>query len=143
MSEGLLDSNVFIHAQTTDHHSEECRRFLAAVEEGAIQVRLEPLVLHELTYALKRYRKQMTRQDIGDYLLTVLSWPGIQGDRATMIEAVERWQATETLSFVDAYLSSVASRRQCPVYSKNVRDFTDQSVDVRRRLPLTDRSSSD
>jgi predicted nucleic acid-binding protein len=70
---GLLDTNIFIHAHTTDVHAQECQRFLAALESGRLRARLEPLVLHELSYALPRYIKQMTRPEVAEYLLTVLS----------------------------------------------------------------------
>jgi hypothetical protein len=36
---GLLDTNVFIHAHTTDANGEECRRFLAALEAGSVSCR--------------------------------------------------------------------------------------------------------
>ncbi len=53
MTEGLLDTNVFILAHAGDRHGEECRRFLGALEEGRVKARLEPLILHELAYALR------------------------------------------------------------------------------------------
>lgn len=47
--DSLLDTSVVIHAQTHDRESDECRRFLAAIERGTIRVRVEPVVLYELT----------------------------------------------------------------------------------------------
>lgn len=55
--DGLLDTNVVVHAHTTDARSEECRRFLRALESGTVRARLEPLILHELSYALPHYVK--------------------------------------------------------------------------------------
>ena len=136
MRDGLLDTNVFIHAHTTDSISEECRRFLAALERGRVQAHLEPLILHELSYALPHYVKQMTRQQVAEYLLMVLSWDGVQGDKAVMVDAVQRWQGTPGLSFVDAYLASLAAERSCPVYSKNVRELKAQGVTVPDSLPV-------
>jgi predicted nucleic acid-binding protein len=135
MTEGVLDTNVFLHAQTTDAHSEECRRFLAALEQGQVRARLEPLVLHELSYSLTHYLKQLTREQIAQYLLSVLSWAGVEGDIELMVETVERWGHTPRLSFVDAYLATVATEWQCPVYTKNVRDLESQGVEVPRPLP--------
>ena len=132
---GLIDTNIFFHAQTHDAHSEECRRFIDALERGDVQAFLDPIVLHELSFVLPRYAKQMTRQDVATYLLVVLSWPGIQGDKSTMAEAVRRWGSTPGLSFADAYLAARASSEDRPVFTKNVRELRRQSVDVPDPLP--------
>jgi predicted nucleic acid-binding protein len=134
---GVLDTNVFVHAQTTDDHSAECRGFLGALERGDVEARLEPLVLHELSYVLPRYVKQMSRVGVAAYLLTVLSWPGVQGDKSLMADAVERWRDTPRLAFVDAYLAAIANRDGCPIYTKNVAELAGQGVSVPQRLPLT------
>lgn len=134
-TDGLLDTNVFIHAHTTDELSVECQRFLAAIERGDIEAYLEPLVLHELSYALPRYMRQMTRAQVAQYLGMVLSWPGVRGDKDVMLDAVERYDDTPRLAFVDAYLAALATRRQCPVYSKNVQELTSQGVNVPDPLP--------
>src|SRR5690349_5491705 len=117
---GLLDTNVFLHAHTHDAFSEECGRFLAALEAGDVSARLEPLILHELSYALPHYLKQMTRADMAEYLLMVLAWPGVRGDKATMIDAVQRWRVSAGLAFADAYLAALASRERTVVFTKNV-----------------------
>lgn len=134
-SDGLLDTNIFLHAQTTDAHSDECRQFLSALARGTQQAWLEPLVIHELSYVFRRYVQQATKEDVASYLRTVLSWPGIRGDKDLMIDAVERWSATSDLAFVDAYLAALASRRGAAVFTMNVRELTDQGVDVPRPLP--------
>lgn len=135
VSEGLLDTNVFIHAQSHDEHSVECRRFLAAVEKGRVQARLDPIVLHELSYALRHYRKQMTKSQVAEYLETVLKWDGIQADKDLLLDTVERWRSSPGLAFVDAYLAALAAQRQSPVYSKNVRELQAQGVTVSEPLP--------
>lgn len=66
MPPGLLDTNVFIHALAHDRLSEECLGFLEALERADIEARLEPLVLHELSYALPHHRNQMTRADVAE-----------------------------------------------------------------------------
>jgi predicted nucleic acid-binding protein len=81
-SPGLLGTSVFIHAQTHDEHAEECLRFLEAVQAGRIRTRLEPLVVHELSYDLPHYRKGMSRAQTAEYLLAVLAWDGIVGEKA-------------------------------------------------------------
>lgn len=135
MTEGLLDTNVFIHAHASDRHTEECRRFLGALEAGRVKARLEPLILHELSYALPHYIKQMKRADVAGYLLMVLSWDGVQGEKDRMVDAVERWRDTPGLSFTDAYLVALAEQRQCPVCTKNVRELREQGADVPGPLP--------
>ena len=132
---GLLDTNVVVHAHTYDTHSEECRRFLLALERGEVRARLEPLILHELSYALRNYFKQMGRSEIAAYLAYVLSWEGLQGDKALMADTVQRWATTPGLAFADAYLAALATREHCPVYTKNVRELTGQGVAVPDPLP--------
>jgi predicted nucleic acid-binding protein len=135
MADGLLDTNVFIHAHASDRFTEECRSFLAAVERGKVRAYLDPLILHELSYALPHYIKQMTRPQVGEYLLMVLSWSGVQGDKEVMIDTVERWRGTAGHSFADAYLAARATQRRCPVYTRNVRELEGQVVAVPQPLP--------
>src|SRR5437870_11852341 len=51
-SDLLLDSNVIIHALTFDVHAEECASFADALKDGRVRARLDPMVLHELSYAI-------------------------------------------------------------------------------------------
>jgi predicted nucleic acid-binding protein len=69
---GYLDTNVIIHALSRDAHAEECRRLLSAVRDGQISVLLEPIIVHEITYSLPRYAKQMQRSDVAEYLESVI-----------------------------------------------------------------------
>ncbi len=132
---GLLDTNIFIHAHSTDPHGEECRRFLLALEAGQVRARLEPLIVHELSYALPRYIKQMTRQQVAEYVLMVLSWPGIEGEKALMSETVRRWSGTPGLSFADAYLAALAADRQCRVLQCRVFTKNRARSEVRALMP--------
>jgi predicted nucleic acid-binding protein len=134
-SDGLLDTNIFIHSLTSDARSAECRSFLAALEFGMRQAWLDPLVLHELSYSMRHYLKQATKEEIAEYMLGVLRWPGVQGDKDLMTDAVQRWGSTPGLAFVDAYISALALRRNAPVYTMNVRELTSQGVTVPQPLP--------
>ena len=78
MSEGLLDTNVFVHAYTNDAHADECVRSWPP-ESGRLRARLDPLVLHD------------------GYILMVLDWEGVEGEKAVMADAVERWRDTPGL----------------------------------------------
>lgn len=135
MTSGLLDTNVFIHAHASDEWTAEYRALLGALETGSVSAVLEPLVVHELSYALPHYVKQMTRDQVGEYLLMVLSWDGVRGEKDTLVETVMRWRATPGLAFVDAYLATLAHQRSCPVFSKNVKQLAAQGVDVPVPLP--------
>jgi predicted nucleic acid-binding protein len=132
---GLLDTNLFIHAHTTDPHADECRQFLRRIEAGLIRARIEPSVLHELSYALPRYIKQMTRQQVALYLLVVLNWKGLEGGIALLRDTVQRWGRTPGLSFTDAYLAALATRRGCQIFTKNLAELRGQGVDAPDPLP--------
>jgi predicted nucleic acid-binding protein len=134
-SDGLLDTSIFIHAQTRDSHSEECRTFLASLERGDAHAEIEAPLLHELSYALRHYRKEMTKPQIAAYLLMVLSWAGVRGEKAVLADTVRRWRDTPGLAFVDAHLAALASDRSCLVYTKNVAELRRQGVAVPDRLP--------
>jgi predicted nucleic acid-binding protein len=127
---GFLDTNVIIHALTNDGHSSECRRFLEEVEAGRIRVKVDPLVIHELTYALPRYRRQFTRADVAEIAQSILASAGVDGSTGGLQEAVSRWAETPGLGFVDAYLAVLALQNDCPVYTKNVREIIGQGVTV-------------
>jgi predicted nucleic acid-binding protein len=134
---GLLDTKVVIHAYTSDRWSGECRDFLGALRDGRVRAHLDPLVLHELSYALPRYMQQLQadRQELAAFLLMILSWPGVEGDKETMIDTVQRWSGSPGLAFVDAYLAVRAGQRGCPIYTKNARELERQGVSVPRALP--------
>ena len=132
---GLVDTNVFIHAQTHDRFSEECLRFLEGLSSGRVQGQIDSLVIHELSYALPGYRQEMTRAQIAEYLLAILAWEGLSGEKGMLAQAVERWRVTPRLAFVDAYLATRAASEAVPVFSKNVSELRGQGVEVPDPLP--------
>lgn len=134
-SPGLLDTNVFIHAYARDAATEDCRRFLLALEAGTVRAVMSPIILHELSYAFPRCLKQMSRQDVANYLLMVLGWDSVRREKGAMVDAVERWRDTMGLSFADAYLTALAAEQVRPVYSKNLRELRAQGVEVPDPLP--------
>ncbi len=107
------------------------------MRDGRIRAHLDPLVLHELSYALPRYVQQLkeNRGELAAYLLMVLGWPGVEGDKETMIGAVQRWAGTPGLAFVDAYLAVLAAQRGCPIYTKDARELERQGATVPATLP--------
>ena len=137
MPVGLIDTNIFLHAPTTDVSSEECRRFLVRLARGEEQAELDILVVHELTYTLPRVVKQMDRRQVAAYVLMVIGWPRIVADKATLHDVVQRWGRSQGLAFVDAYVAVRANREGREVYTKNVRELLAQGATVPDPLPGT------
>ncbi len=127
---GLLDTNVLIHALTNDSQGAECRRFLEAVQTGDRAVLLTTVVIHEFTYAVTRYRQQMSRQDVADYLIGLMALPAVYLDDEAVFESVRIWANSPGVGFVDAYLAVRAQRDRMPIYTKNIRHFEPFDVDV-------------
>jgi predicted nucleic acid-binding protein len=142
MTEGLIDTNVFLRAITRDTHADEYRAFLALIEQGQIQVQIDPLVIHELSYTLPRLRQHRTRDEVAAFLLTLLTWPGIIGDKVLLVDAIQRWQAVDGLGFVDAFLTARAIRERWAIYTKNIRHFTNQGIEIPDPLPSMPESPS-
>jgi predicted nucleic acid-binding protein len=120
---GLLDSNVLIHALTRDEQGDDCRAFLRQVQSGVQQILLTSIVVHEVAYAMGRYAKQMSREEIGDYLISFMALPAVEIDDELLIDAVRIWSRTPGLGFVDAYLGIRAEQDRVPVFTKNLKHF--------------------
>jgi predicted nucleic acid-binding protein len=134
MADALIDTNVFIHAEANDEQTAECRALLDALKAGTQSAVLDPIVVHELTYAWPRYIRGASKQDIADYVLEILAMYGIVGDKELLQRVVRRWRAT-TAGFVDRLLTERALSDNVPVYTKNVRDFQGEGVEVPDPLP--------
>lgn len=76
----------------------------------------------------------MDKAGVASSFRVVLAWPGIVADQPLPLDAVERWDRTPGLSFVDAYLAAVAARDDCPIDRMSVRELRRQ--DVRIPVPL-------
>lgn len=131
---GLIDTNILIHALTHDAQGLDCRAFLEQVQLGRQQVVLTTLVVFEFTYAVARYVKQMSRRDIGEYLIGLMALPAVRVDDDLLSESIRIWMQSGNLGFVDAYLAVRAERERIPIYTKNLRDF--QNFDVETPDPL-------
>ncbi len=77
----------------------------------------------------------MTRHQVAEYLLMVLSWDGITGDKDVMADTVARWRGTPGLSFADAYVAAMAAEHGCVVFSTNVRELRAQGTIIPEPLP--------
>ncbi len=124
MDEGLLDTNVFLHAQAHDAHTEVCRRLLHAIAAGDRAAWIDPMVLHELTYVLPRYVKGMPRCAVSLYVRTVLSWPGIRmEDKPFWTSVLDTWDGDPQLNWTDAVLVERSRQTGGGIWTQNVRDF--------------------
>ena len=110
--------------------SSACRRFLKDVAAGNVMVTIEPIVVHELTYAISRVRKDLDRKAVADTILVLLSGAGVDEPTGLIAGAVEAWRDTPQLSFVDAYLGAKSLAEDRPVYTVNRKDFLRQGVDA-------------
>jgi len=132
---GLLDTNVIIHSLADDPLSVECWNFMQQVRSGQVSVILDPLVIHELTYALPRYAKQWERTEIAGFIETLLHLPGVSGDTSRMVRAIGFWKENTGVGFVDCYLAVLANDEQLPVYTKNVRHLRRLAAEAPDPLP--------
>jgi len=132
-SDGLLDTNVVIHWLMNDANSEQCRGFLASVESGNRVVRLEPYIVHELTYVMSR-RLKLSKHETASILLRIVQWPGIDCDKNLLNGALLRWRDRPRLSFVDALLASEAILSQTRVFTINVGDFDEPGIEIPQPL---------
>jgi hypothetical protein len=137
MAVGLVDINIVVHAHMTDAQSQECQDFLGRLRRGEEQAELDMLVVHELTYVLPRVMKQMDRRQVAAYVLMVLGWPGIMGDKATLGDVLQRWGSSHGLAFVDAYLVVRSRQEGRAIFTKNARELITAGATVPDPLPGT------
>lgn len=123
---GYLDTNLFVHALfPRDPQYARCRAILTALGQGTAEGRLEPTVVHELTYVLLKLGRFPDRAAVEVYLRSILGAPGIHApERNLLLAALSRW-ASRGGGFVDSWLATRALTEGQPVCSANVRDFPD------------------
>lgn len=103
-----IDSNIFVHAQLRDAHTEACRKLLAALEEGTIEGWVDTTVLHEISYVLTR-RFRWSRKDTAEYLLLMLHAPGVRTvhPKESIARAISLWMRSDK-AFVDCLLAALS-----------------------------------
>ena len=127
--DGLLDTNVVIHSLMNDSNSEECRAFLDLVQKGERTVRLEPYIVHEITYVLAR-RIKLSKPESVSILLRINQWPGVQCDKNLLNGAILKWRDRPGMSFIDALLASDALLNETRIFTINVDDFADDEIEI-------------
>lgn len=122
---GWLDANIFIHVLSpADAHYARCKDLTDALADGRAEGWVCAPMLHEVSYVLSRRQAFGTRAVIATYLLEILNAPGVRAaDKDTLIATVNRWGASASIGFVDAYLAELAQRDGLPVCTVNARDF--------------------
>jgi len=123
---GLLDANIFIHAQTDDPQAGACLRLIEELEAGTAKGLLHPLVLHEISYVVQNPRfLKWTRQQTADFLISLASAPGVEligADAAVVLDGLLRWRSGD-VSFVDAMLCAESQARSLAACTVNRSDF--------------------
>jgi predicted nucleic acid-binding protein len=108
---------------------------LTAIRDGAITAILDPLVVHEITYGLPRFAKQMSRGDIAEHLESLLSSRGIVAEKIILSKALQLWRDNPGIGFVDCYLAAKAGESKVSVFTVNVRHLRRLGADVPDPLP--------
>jgi predicted nucleic acid-binding protein len=123
---GWLDANLFIVPLfENDPARPRCLAILRALRDGAATGWIDVIVVHELTYALRRtgFREFQSRHGILAYIRDFLALDTIWAeDKVGLLEALGRW-AEQGVGFADARLAVLAQQRDLPVCSVNVADF--------------------
>lgn len=123
---GWLDANVFIHPLfENDPHRDRCERILRILKAGEGEGWIDPVTVHELTYALQRARPETFGgpQDVFSYLSPLLALGTVyMDDKEAALTALRRW-SRHGGRFGDARILALARTRGMPVCSVNARDF--------------------
>jgi predicted nucleic acid-binding protein len=131
-----LDTNVLILGMRDAHKpGNDCTRLLKALESGTERAFLDPVVVHESTYALLRIFKHLPREGVASTLVSVVNWPGIAGEKDVLVRTLELWGNTSGLGFADALLAVRAQLVGAQVYTKNVRELRSVGATVPDPLP--------
>jgi predicted nucleic acid-binding protein len=122
---GWLDTKIFVHALfPNDRQFSRCNAILRGLEAGDVEGLVDSVVVHELTYVLKRTAKFRTRASIARYVRGFVLLDTVQmSNKPLLIGALSRWESSESLGFADAWLTEVALATKLSVCSANIKDF--------------------
>ena len=127
---GLFDTSAFLHSLYDNPWRASAEALLRDIAAGGTHVEIDPLVVHELTYAYVRHRPGATRSEVVVVIDELLSWRGVMEPKDVIRMALARWESDLALSFVDAYLGVRSELENLPVYTVNRKDFLRQGVDA-------------
>lgn len=117
---GWLDTNIFVHSRTHDKHSAACQRAMDGLAAGETKGRIDPVVVHELTYTLVG-KFGFSKQMAADYINMILGWDSVEviGGKEP-IYAICIWQEHD-IGFADALLAARAMLDGSQVLTINAR----------------------
>lgn len=123
---GWLDANVFVHPLfDNDPHKARCEKILQSLLDGSAEGWVDPVTVHELTYALPRALPQAfaTRRDVADYLIGFLVLDTVLcDDKDALLDALQLW-VEHSARFGDCRLLALARSRGMAICTVNARDF--------------------
>lgn len=137
---GWLDTNIFVHALfPNDPYYRRCKAIVDGLESGEVVGWLDPVIVHELSYVLRRLPMFKDKRDIHQYLRSIVLCDNVfMDDKQAVIEALVRWEAMEGLSFADAWLTALSHQRSArTVCSVNQSDFAGVPNTFLKTSPLT------
>lgn len=123
---GWLDANLFIHPLfANDPHRPRCEHILRMLRRGEAEAWVDPVTVHELTYALPRARPDAfpNPRAVLAYLGPLLALDAVRmDDKDAVLQALYHW-ATHGGRFGDARILALARGRGMPVCSVNASHF--------------------
>jgi predicted nucleic acid-binding protein len=121
---GYLDTNIFVHVlHPNDDHHDRCKAITDALQDGTATGWIDATAVYELTFILARRRRFPDRRAIAEYVIGIISAPGVQtDDRQALLTALQYW-VSQNSGFADAWLLARALTDGRPVCSVDRRDF--------------------
>jgi predicted nucleic acid-binding protein len=133
----FLDTNVILRFLLQDHpeHSAPSTALFHQLETGQIQLVTSHAVITEVVHVLSsRTLYAMSRVDIRDRLLPLLSWPSLViSEKQSLVRALDIY-ILATIDFVDALMIAQMEHDQLHTVVSFDRDF-DKFQHIRRREP--------
>jgi len=113
----LLDTNVFVRyivgvvVESDVRLVEHAAEVFESARNGTDEFTTTDAVIAEVVYVLTSSTYQLSRQDVRDRLMTLLSLPGCAiPNRTVLLKALVMWESIPRLDFVDSHLVAIASR---------------------------------
>jgi predicted nucleic acid-binding protein len=117
-----LDTDVFVRflvqpaSEQDGHFNRLAGDILGSNQASGEEFTATDAVIAEVVYVLQSHLYQLTREEVQQRLMTVLSRSNcLLPSRHSVIDALEIWVEQPKLSFVDAHLLCVARREAAPL----------------------------
>lgn len=124
MKRYLVDTNVLLRFLTgePETQAEQAKRLVQQSENGALSLRIVPLVVAEVVFVLTGRHYQLEREAVVRVLTEFLEAPGFEVDnRDTLLAALQIFRQ-QKVDYVDAYLVAEAMGTSTGIASFD-RDF--------------------